>query len=113
MQRLLPACNICCKPARGSRRPETESAVSAMLRAIDTTLWTVDPFGTLGREHIAGPLLGLRLLRSGFLPGCRGDEQTAADDWWAHTSHDSPEARTILARHGYRTPLSAAQRRTA
>jgi hypothetical protein len=35
-------------------RPETESALSAMLRAIDTTLWTVDPFGSLGREHIAG-----------------------------------------------------------
>ncbi len=35
-------------------RPETESALSALLRAIDTTLWTVDPFGSLGREHIAG-----------------------------------------------------------
>lgn len=35
-------------------RPETESALSAMLRAIDTTLWTVDPFGSLGTEHIAG-----------------------------------------------------------
>ncbi len=35
-------------------RPETESALSAMLRAIDTTLWTVDPFGSLGHEHIAG-----------------------------------------------------------
>ena len=35
-------------------RSETESALSAMLRAIDTTLWTVDPFGSLGTEHIAG-----------------------------------------------------------
>jgi hypothetical protein len=35
-------------------RPETESALSALLRAIDTTLWTVDPFGSLGKEHIAG-----------------------------------------------------------
>ncbi|MEO6713572.1 MAG: hypothetical protein ABIM89_09115 [Mycobacteriales bacterium] len=35
-------------------RPETESPLSALLRAIDTTLWTVDPFGSLGREHIAG-----------------------------------------------------------
>lgn len=35
-------------------RAETESALSAMLRAIDTTLWTVDPFGSLGTEHIAG-----------------------------------------------------------
>ncbi len=36
------------------QRPETESPLSALLRAIDTTLWTVDPFGSLGREHIAG-----------------------------------------------------------
>jgi hypothetical protein len=35
-------------------RAETESALSAMLRAIDTTLWTVDPFGSLGQSHIAG-----------------------------------------------------------
>jgi hypothetical protein len=35
-------------------RAEPESALSAMLRAIDTTLWTVDPFGSLGTEHIAG-----------------------------------------------------------
>ena len=50
------------RPGRGRRRrpqgtpdrAETESALSAMLRAIDTTLWTVDPFGSLGTEHIAG-----------------------------------------------------------
>jgi len=35
-------------------RPETESALSALLRAIDTTLWTIDPFGAMGQEHIAG-----------------------------------------------------------
>jgi hypothetical protein len=35
-------------------RPETESPLSALLRAIDTTLWTVDPLGSMGREHIAG-----------------------------------------------------------
>jgi hypothetical protein len=34
--------------------PERESALSALLRAIDTTLWTVDPFQALGTEHIAG-----------------------------------------------------------
>jgi len=37
-----------------STRSESESPLSALLRAIDTTLWTVDPFGALGREHIAG-----------------------------------------------------------
>lgn len=31
-----------------------ESALSAMLRAIDTTLWTIDTFSALGTEHIAG-----------------------------------------------------------
>jgi hypothetical protein len=35
-------------------RPETESALSALLRAIDTTLWTVDTFAGLGSEHIVG-----------------------------------------------------------
>jgi hypothetical protein len=35
-------------------RPETESPLSALLRAIDTTLWTIDPLGSMGTEHIAG-----------------------------------------------------------
>ena len=35
-------------------RPESESALSAFLRAIDTTLWTVDTFAHFGSEHIAG-----------------------------------------------------------
>jgi hypothetical protein len=38
------------KPAQ----PETESALSAFLRAVDTTLWTVDTFSQLGNENIAG-----------------------------------------------------------
>ena len=33
---------------------QTESALSALLRAIDTTLWTVDTFAALGSEHVAG-----------------------------------------------------------
>jgi hypothetical protein len=33
---------------------EQESALSAFLRAVDTTLWTVDTFAHLGTEHIAG-----------------------------------------------------------
>jgi hypothetical protein len=31
-----------------------ESALSALLRAIDTSLWTVDTFAALGGEHVAG-----------------------------------------------------------
>jgi hypothetical protein len=34
--------------------PDGESALSALLRAIDTTLWSVDAFRALGSEHIAG-----------------------------------------------------------
>ncbi len=33
---------------------EQQSALSALLRAIDTTLWTVDSFAALGSEHVAG-----------------------------------------------------------
>ncbi|WP_372525436.1 hypothetical protein [Piscinibacter sp.] len=34
--------------------PPDESALSALLRAIDTTLWSVDSFASLGSEHVAG-----------------------------------------------------------
>jgi len=36
--------------------PDTsqESALSSLLRAIDTTLWTIDTFAALGSEHVAG-----------------------------------------------------------
>ncbi|MDB5752849.1 MAG: hypothetical protein JWP65_3270 [Ramlibacter sp.] len=40
-------------PAR-QEEGEHESALSALLRAIDTTLWTVDSFAALGSEHVAG-----------------------------------------------------------
>jgi hypothetical protein len=41
---------------RGGRplAPGAESALSALLRAIDTTLWTVDSYAGLGSAHIAG-----------------------------------------------------------
>jgi hypothetical protein len=39
---------------RASAQPTFETALSAALRAIDTTLWTVDTFADLGSEHIAG-----------------------------------------------------------
>jgi len=34
--------------------PPSESALSALLRAIDTTLWTVDPLGSVGTGAVAG-----------------------------------------------------------
>jgi hypothetical protein len=39
---------------RNGPAPSAESAVTAALRAIDTTLWTVDTFAGLGSEHVAG-----------------------------------------------------------
>ncbi len=38
---------------RDSRGARSESPLSALLRVIDTTLWTVDPFGATGREYFA------------------------------------------------------------
>jgi hypothetical protein len=40
--------------ARDGAAAGSESALSALLRAIDTTLWTVDTFASLGTEHVAG-----------------------------------------------------------
>lgn len=40
--------------AAAAMQPPDESALSALLRTVDTTLWTVDPFGTTGTEHVAG-----------------------------------------------------------
>ncbi|MDN5858619.1 MAG: hypothetical protein L0H84_08335, partial [Pseudonocardia sp.] len=37
---------------RSQERP-TESALAALLRAVDTTLWTVDPFGHTGLEYLS------------------------------------------------------------
>jgi hypothetical protein len=41
---------------RGGRaaKLEEDSALSALLRAIDTTLWTVDTYAVLGASHVAG-----------------------------------------------------------
>jgi hypothetical protein len=46
-------------------------------------------------------------------PVARGDEQSAADAWWASTDHGSPEVQAILAQYRFREPLTAAQRLTA
>ena len=39
---------------RPNAPPGEESALSALLRAIDTTLWTIDTFASFGSEHAAG-----------------------------------------------------------
>lgn len=39
---------------RDSQLPPTETSLAAMLRAIDSTLWTVDTYSALGSGHVAG-----------------------------------------------------------
>lgn len=72
-----------------------ESALSALLRAIDTTLWTVDTFAALGSEHVAG-LVGrpiavvraqLRLELRPPLDVDLSDAQRAAE--WARAESDA------------------------
>jgi hypothetical protein len=45
--------------------PDEESALSALLRVVDTTAWTIDPFGSLGTEHhsalVGRPIAVLRM----------------------------------------------------
>jgi hypothetical protein len=45
-------------------------------------------------------------------PVARGDQQAAADAWWASVNRGSPEVLAILAQHTLREPLTAAQRLT-
>jgi hypothetical protein len=77
-----------------------ESALSALLRAIDTTLWTVDSFAALGSEHVAGlvgrPIAVVRAqLRLELRPPVDvdlSDPQRAAE--WAQAEKDA-------ARYGF------------
>lgn len=39
---------------RASASPSTDSSLTSLLRAIDTTLWTIDTYGTLGSSTVAG-----------------------------------------------------------
>lgn len=53
--------------ARNSAEPPAASALTAMLRAIDTTLWTVDTFAAVGSPTVAG-LVGrpVAIVRAGL-----------------------------------------------
>lgn len=46
--------NADAKARNDPANPPEESALSALLRAIDSTLWTVDPLGTVGTASVAG-----------------------------------------------------------
>ncbi|HEX3609325.1 MAG TPA: hypothetical protein VHU14_06625 [Solirubrobacterales bacterium] len=63
-------------------RPEDESPLSAMLRAIDTTLWSIDAYAGLGSEHIVG-LVGrpIAVVRARLSLQIRSDvDELAFDD---------------------------------
>jgi len=86
--------------AQSSEEAPAESALSALLRAIDTTLWTVDSFASLGGEHVAGlvgrPIAVVRAqLRLELRPPDDidlGDPARAAE--WAQAERDA-------ARHAF------------
>ncbi len=40
--------------ARAAAAPSTDTALTALLKAVDTTLWTVDTYGALGSGTVAG-----------------------------------------------------------
>lgn len=87
-------------PLSASPEKVQESALSALLRAIDTTLWTVDSFASLGSEHVAGlvgrPIAVVRAqLRLELRPPVDidlSDAQRAAE--WAQVEQDA-------ARHAF------------
>jgi hypothetical protein len=86
--------------ARGRAEPPAESALSALLRAIDTTLWTVDSLASLGTEHVAGlvgrPIAVVRAqLRLELRPPTDVDlsDPDRAAEWAA--------AEAVAARYGF------------
>ena len=69
--------------AREQTPPPEESVLGALLRAVDTTLWTSDPFGTVGLEHpsiLTGrPLAVVRATVTLDVPDDTGDHDLPAD----------------------------------
>ncbi len=68
--------------ARAGTMAPDESALSALLRAIDTTLWSVDALASMGTEHIVGlvgrPIAVVRARLSLELQGDYGLDPAAA-----------------------------------
>ncbi len=87
-----------------------ESALAALLRCVDTTLWSVDPFGSTGTEYVAG-LVGrpLAVARMTLRLSVRDDLGSGPDaelelDDAAHAirraAYDTFAARQIAVRLG-------------
>jgi hypothetical protein len=95
--------------ARGAQSPQRESALSALLRAIDTTLWNIDSLASLGTEHVAGlvgrPVAVVRAqLRLELAPPRDVDltDPARAAEWAAMES--------ALARYGFRVRIGEVTR---
>ena len=66
--------------AAGDAAQPQESALSALLRTVNTTLWTVNPFGATGTEHVAS-LVGrpIAVVRMTLLLNVLDDLSTGPD----------------------------------
>ena len=80
-----------------------ESALSALLRAIDTTLWTVDPLGSIGTASVAG-LVGrpIALVRATITLDVQRDLDGLPDDVLSGRKerYDALRAKAIEVRLG-------------
>ena len=77
-----------------------ETALSALLRAIDTTLWTVDSFAALGSEHVAG-LVGrpIAVVRAQLKLELRPPDDIDLSD--AQRAEEWADAEREAARHAF------------
>jgi hypothetical protein len=98
----------------GSPSPAAPSSTSASATA---TTVTVTATATASVWRLRYALLGhypnFAFCDPDLYPVARGDQQAAADAWWASVNRGSPEVRAILAQHTLREPLTDAQRLTA
>ncbi|KLN55949.1 hypothetical protein [Variovorax paradoxus] len=88
--------------ARAPLAPDSgqETALSALLRAIDTTLWTVDSFAALGSEHVAG-LVGrpIAVVRAQLKLELRPPDDIDLSD--AQRAEEWVDAEREAARHAF------------
>jgi len=100
----------------GSPPPPTSSSVSpsALPSTVATTI-TATATASVWRLRYAllSHYPNFAFCDPDLYPVARGDQQAAADAWWASVDRGSPEVLAILAQHTLREPLTAAQRLTA
>lgn len=122
---MLPAVAMLAVAGCAGAAPTGEAAPTATMASSSATTTTATTAATTTTNATAKPTawqLRYRLLDHypdfaycdpDLYPVAREDEQPAADDWWAGANPASSEVDAILAHHGYRGSLTAAQRLTA